>query len=314
MTDSKAVRAELKGSLEFVMAVMVFGAAIFSILFNLIYLAVENDIRLQEAYLVLEHPDLVTAEEIDHSLKTLDELVRGDVRLKGRPILCEEDKALIDLYPRLEGSQKEFAAELLARKTGLDSNWDAFFVRKLPTSRTPFRMPFLELNLMYYGWVIEIATIVFLSQSLRKPHVQASLFKQILKPYLFLPVTSLLLYVPAWHWATLVYPRSAGWPASVLAAIGCLLLACLMYKVARVQLTETKMNELGFHLLISSIFVQLLTAMGDPDVVYQVFGASRMETVRYVTWFIILCYPGLLFEKWYRGVKEKGGEESLHQP
>jgi hypothetical protein len=309
MAESKAVKEELKGSLEFVMGVLVFGAAIFSVLFNLIYLAVENDLKLKEAYLVLEHADRVAPNQIDQALRTLDNLLREDVRTSGRPVLCEEDEALIDLYPKLDGKQKELAAELLARKTGQESQWKEFFIRKLPTSRTPFRMPFLELNLMYYGWVIEIATIVFLSQSLRKPHVQTVLFRQVLKPYLFLPVTSLLLYVPAWHWATLVYPRTAGWPASALAAVGCFLLAALMYKVALVQLTESKMNELGFHLLISSIFVQLLTAMGDPDVVYQVFSAARMEPLRYASWFIILCYPGLLIEKWYKGLKEQKSEE-----
>lgn len=299
------MKDELRGSLEFVMGVLVFGAAIFSVLFNLIYLAVENDLRLKEAYLVLQHADRFDSKEITLALGTLDGLLREDVSQGGRPVLCEEDEALVDLYPKLEAADKEFAKQLLIRKTGQDSEWGNFLVRRLPTSRSPFQMPFLELNLMYYGWVIEIATIVFLSQSLRKPHVQSLLFQQIRKPYLFLPVTSLLLYVPAWHWATLTYPRTAGWPASIVAAVGCFLFACLLYKVATVQLTESKMNELGFHLLISSIFVQLLTAMGDPDVVYQVFSASRMEPLRYVSWFIILCYPGLLLEKWYRGVHPK---------
>jgi hypothetical protein len=305
VTESKAVKEELRGSLEFVMGVLVFGAAIFSVLFNLIYLAVENDLRLKEAYLVLAHHKEFSTEDVGQALHTLDNLLREDVRESGRPVLCEEDEALIELYNNLHGEQKELAGELLARKTGVDSGWKSLYLEKLPTSRAPYRMPFLELNLMYYGWVIEIATIIFLSQSLRKPHVQAVLFQQVLKPYIFLPLATLLLYIPAWHWATLVYPRTAGWPASFISGFGCLLFALLMYKVARVQLTESKMNELGFHLLISSIFVQLLTAMGDPDVVYQVFSAPRMEMLRYISWFIILCYPGLLLEKWYRGVHPK---------
>jgi hypothetical protein len=305
MAEGKAVKEELKGSLEFVMGVLVFGAAIFSVLFNLIYLAVENDLQLKEAYLVIGHAEQFSSSEIGQALQTLDSLLQEDVTKDGRPVLCEEDEALIELYPKLEAPEKELAAKLLLRKTGQEAGWKDIFIRKLPTSRSPFRMPFLELNLMYYGWVIEIGTIVFLSQSLRKPHVQTELFRQVLKPYVFLPVTGLLLYVPAWHWATLVYPRTAGWPASVLAGLGCFLLAALMYKVALVQLTESKMNELGFHLLISSIFIQLLTAMGDPDVVYQVFSEARMEPLRYVSWFIILCYPGLLLEKWYRGVHPK---------
>ncbi|MCA9776827.1 MAG: hypothetical protein KC800_08930 [Candidatus Eremiobacteraeota bacterium] len=305
MTDSKVVREELRGSLEFVMGVLVFGAAIFSVLFNLIYLAVDNDLRLKEAYLVIAHHKQFTSEEVNAALHTLDDRLREDVREEGRPVLCDDDEALIELYETLEGEQKALAQELLARKTGLESGWDKFLIQKLPTSRAPYRMPFLELNLMYYGWIIEIATLIFLSQSLRKPHVQAVLFRQVLKPYIFLPLATLLLYIPAWHWATLVYPRTAGWPGSIISGLGCLLLALLMFKVAKVQLTESKMNELGFHLLISSLFVQLLTAMGDPDVVYQVFSAPRMETLRYISWFIILCYPGLLLEKWYRGMRPK---------
>jgi len=301
LADSKVVKEELRSSLEFVMGVLVFGAAIFSVLFNLIYLAVDNDLRMKEAYLVIANPGEFSNQELDQAVQLLDSSLLEDVRQGGRPVLCDEDEALIDLYQNLEGERKAEVGQLLARKTGVDGGWKAFFIQRLPTSRTPFRMPFLELNLMYYGWVIEIATIIFLSQSLRKPHVQAMLFRQVLKPYFFLPVTSLLLYVPAWHWATLMYPRSAGWLASLLACLGCVLMALLMYKVARLRLTESKMNELGFHLLISSIFVQLLTAMGDPDVVYQVFSAPRMENLRYISWFIILCYPGLLMEKWYTG-------------
>ena len=76
--------------------------------------------------------------------------------------------------------------------------------------------------------------------------------------------------------------------------------ALVWFRTLRRELTPAKMNEMGFHLLISSLFVQLLTVMGDPDVVYGVFAAERMVGVRYATWFILLCVPGLLVEKLFR--------------
>lgn len=310
-TPADSIKEELKGSVEFVVAVLVFGAAIFSVLLNLCFLAVENDLALKRAYLILSHSEHMSPGEVYGAIEVLGEHLVEDVRQGGRPVLCEEDLALIELYPKLPQEQQAFLAELLARKTGVDSHWKELYFTQLPRSRSPFRMPFLELNLLYYGWMIEIATIIFLSQSLRKPHVQESLYHTIRKPQYFLPVVSLLLFVPAWHWATLLYPRQTGTGIFLLVSLACLLGAFVLFKVAQVRLTANKMNELGFHLLISSLFVQLLTVMGDPDVVYSVFTAPRMQSLRYVSWFIILCYPGLLFEKWYRARKTDFPKESL---
>ena len=302
------VKDELRDSMAFVVNVLVFGAAIFAVLFNLCYLAVQNDLRLQRAYLVIAHSKGRSAGEVESAIRALDQMLAEDARDGGRPILCEQDYDLIQLYPSLKGAPKEMLAELLARKTGRDSGWEELYIEHLPTSRSPFQMPFLELNLLYYGWLIEIATIIFLSQSLRKPHVQESLYRATMNPLYFLPVVTLLLFVPAWNWVSLLYPRNAGQGAAVLVAFCCLLGAWLGFKVARVQLSSAKMNEMGFHLLISSLFVQLLTVMGDLDVAYTVFSAQRMDTLRYVTWFIMLCYPGLLLQKWYQGTR--GGPTS----
>jgi hypothetical protein len=302
--ETEDVKAELRGSVEFVIGVLVFGACLFSVLVNLCFLAVNNDIALKRAYLLVANAESVSPSELRNAIVTIDELLLEDARLGGRPVLCEDDAALIDLYPKLKGEDKARLAELLARKTGVTANWKFQYLEYLPTALSPFRMPFLELILLYYGWVIEIATIIFLSQSLRKPHVQEVLYDAVRKPRYFLPAVSLMLYVPAWHWATLVYPRSAGMLLAAGIMTCCLLAAWLLLRVALVTLNPAKMNELGFHLLISSLFIQLLTVMGDPDVVYVVFSAPRMHLLKYGTWFIILCYPGLLFEKWYHATRD----------
>ena len=298
--SAEGIKEELRGSVEFVVGVLVFGAAIFSVLLNLCFLAVENDLALKRAYLIISNTEHMTAGEIHQAIEIIDQHLVEDVRQGGRPVLCEEDLDLIELYTKLPEEQQTILATLLARKTGVTSHWKQLYFTHLPSSRSPFRMPFLQLNLLYYGWMIEIATIIFLSQSLRKSHVQESLYHTIRKAKYFLPVVSLLLFVPAWHWATLLYPRTAGTGIFLLVGLACLLGAFVLFKVAQVRLSPNKMNELGFHLLISSLFVQLLTVMGDPDVVYGVFTAPRMQSLRYISWFIILCYPGLLFEKWYR--------------
>lgn len=303
-TPTEDVKAELKGSMEFVTSVLVFGACVFSVLVNLCFLAVANDLALKRAYLKISNPEAVSRSELEEALKTIDALLYEDTREGGRPVLCEDDLALIELQAKTEGSTKALIEELLARKTGVDKNWKDVYLEHLPASRSPFRMPFLELILLYYGWVIEIATIIFLSQSLRKPHVQDALYDAVRRPVYFLPTVCLMLYVPAWHWATLSYPKSAGIPLALAITLGCLSMAWLLLKVARVTLDPNRMNEFGFHLLISSLFVQLLTVMGDPDVVYVVFTAPDMRYLKYATWFIILCYPGLLLEKWYRATRK----------
>ena len=302
------VKAELRGSFDFVVGVLTFGAATFAVLFNLVFLAVQNDVRLQRAYLVVGHPQQATPVQVEQALQTLGGLLREDARQGGRPILCEQDADLIALYPVVQGTTRATLEELMARKTGRTSGWHELYLEKLPTARSPFSMPFLELNLLYYGWVIEVGTIIFLSQSLRKPHVQVALHRATRNPAYFLPLVCLALFIPAWHAVTLVSPRGSSPHTAALVAIGSLMLAALCFQVARVQLTAAKMNELGFHLLISSLFVQLLTAMGDSDVVYTLFSAPYMQQVRYVTWFILLCYPCLLLERWYRGSRGLRGQ------
>ena len=106
--------------------------------------------------------------------------------------------------------------------------------------------------------------------------------------------------VPGWHLATLLYPRLAGLKTGIFIVVLSLGLAAVMHKVVKIMMTPQKMNELGFHLLISSLFIQLLTVMGDPDVVYSVFGAYKMVPLRYLSWFIIACYPLMLAEKYYK--------------
>lgn len=294
------VRQELRGSMGFVIGVLVSGAVIFAVLFNLCYLAVEYDVRLQRAYLLLSHAEHLSPEKVSEALQTLDELLPEDVRHGGRPVLCEGDGELIALYPKLPEADRGLAAELLARKMGQDGDWETVYVEQLPTARSPFQMPFLELSMLYYGWIIEIATLIFLSQSLQKPHVQEALYRAILKPGYFLPLCTPLLFVPVWTWANLLYPRSVGWWACAGIVMLSLCGALVWFRTLRRELTPAKMNEMGFHLLISSLFVQLLTVMGDPDVVYGVFAAERMVGVRYATWFILLCVPGLLVEKLFR--------------
>lgn len=311
--DSKeSIRAELQGSVEFVVGVLVFGASVFAFLMNLCFLAVGNDIELKKAYLVISQADSQSKQEVESAIAVIDKLLFEDVRTGGRPVLCEEDLELIELYPKLEGPSKQKLREVLARKTGLELGWKDCYLQNLPGARSPFRMPFLELSLMYYGWVIEIGTIIFLSQSLRKPHVQLSLYNTIRKPGYFIPGVTLLLFVPVWHWLTLLYAKEVGMGVAAVAALLCLVCAWLLFQVAKTTLTPNKMNEMGFHLLISSLFIQLLTVMGDPDVVYTVFSAPRMAPLRYLSWFIILCYPGLLMEKWLKARKEKA--QSGSQP
>lgn len=294
------VRQELRGSLNFVVAVLVSGALIFSVFFNLCYLAVQYDLRLQSAYLVLAHPAYATSEQIAQAIATLDELLAEDARDGGRPILCEQDLSLIELLPSLPPPQAEQAATLLARKTGRDADWLAFYLEHLPRSRSPYQMPFLELSLLYYGWLIEIATIICLSQSLRKPHVQEALHRAAMNPRYFLPLTSLMLFVPFWTGAGLLYPQELGVGMFVGMGLASTWIAGLLFKVAKTRLIPSRMNELGFHVLIASLFIQLLTVMGDPDVVYSVFSADRMRQLRYGTWFILACYPLLLLEVWWR--------------
>lgn len=305
------VGKELRGSTGFVMGVLVSGAMIFAVLFNLCYLAVEYDVRLQRAYLALAHAERLEPAQISQAIRTLDELLPEDVRGGGRPVLCESDIALIDLYPKLSGADRQLLGELLSRKTGSDSDWEMIYLEKLPTARSPFQMPFLELSMLYYGWVIEIATLIFLSQSLQKPHVQEFLYRAVLKPWYFLPLSTPLLFVPIWTWANLIYPRAVGWWACAGLVLLSLAMAVLWYRTLRRRLTPAKMNEMGFHLLISSLFVQLLTVMGDPDVVYSVFAAERMTPVRYGTWFILLCIPGLLLEKLIKASREEKEPDEL---
>lgn len=299
----ESVKAELQGSVDFVIGMLVFGASVFSVLINLCFLAVENDLNLKRAYLVVAHADEMQATKVTWALEEIDRLLTEDARDGGRPILCEEDADLIALYDKLEGAQKAKLGELLARKTGTTNHWKELYLEALPSSRSPYRMPSLELSLMYYGWVIEVGTIIFLSQSLRKKHVQDYLYTTIRKPQVFLPTVTLLLFVPAWHWAILLYPRSSDFWIVLTAGTLCAAMAGLLYKVGKLIITPARMNEVGFHLLISSLFIQLLTAMGDPDVVYTVFSAPRMYPLRYLSWFIILCYPGLMLEKWYKATR-----------
>lgn len=298
--QTESIRQELQGSLDFVTGMLVFGAFVFSVLFNLCFLAVQNDLAIKRAYLVVSHPQLATKAQLETALSELNQLLLDDARDGGRPILCEEDEALLSLGPHLNTSGKELLTTLLERKTGESEDWQAIYLEKLPGARSPFRMPFLELSLLYYSWIIEVATIIFLSQSLRKPHVQEALYQASLKRRYFIPAVTALLVVPGWHLATLLYPRSAGVAAAIAIVLLCLLLAFFMHKATKVTLTPGKLNEVGFHLLISSLFIQLLTAMGDPDVVYGVFSAYKMIPLRYLTWFIIACYPLMLLEKCYK--------------
>ncbi len=314
MTDisesKESVKQELEGSVDFVVGVLVFGAVVFAVLFNLCFLAVENDVAVKRAYLVVSHPELSTPAQLEEALTQLTELLLDDVRDGGRPVLCEEDEALFSLSPHLRKSGREQLKKLLELKTGKKDGWHRLYLEKLPSARSPFRMPFLELSLLYYSWVIEVATIIFLSQSLRKPHVQESLYHALLKRRYFLPLVSLLLVVPGWHLATLLYPRSAGMKTGIFIALVCLGVASVSHKMVKIMVTPQKMNELGFHLLISSLFVQLLTVMGDPDVVYSVFGAYKMVPLRYLSWFIILCYPLMLMEKYYKFTRRGPAETS----
>jgi len=299
MTE-ESVKAELQGSLDFVVGMLVFGAFVFAVLFNLCVLAVANDILIKQAYLVLSHPESVTVGEMNTALETLDQLLLEDVRDGGRPVLCEEDEALLSLAPRLDERGRIRLTQLMERKTGEKEGWKALYLRELPSARSPFRMPFLELSLLYYSWIIEVATIIFLSQSLRKPHVQMALYRAVKLKRYFIPAVTALLVVPSWHFATLVAPRTAGAAVGLGILLACLVAAFLMHKSARLTLTPSKMNEVGFHLLISSLFIQLLTAMGDPDVVYTVFSAHKMRPLKYLSWFILICYPFMLLEKCYR--------------
>ena len=286
--------------MDFVVGVLVFGAVVFAVLFNLCFLAVQNDVAVKRAYLVVSHPELSTPAQLEQALTQLTELLLDDVRDGGRPVLCEEDEALFALAPHLKKSGQEQLKKLLELKTGKKEGWAKLYLEKLPSARSPFRMPFLELSLLYYSWVIEVATIIFLSQSLRKPHVQESIYEALIKRRYFLPFVSLLLVVPGWHLATLLYPRLAGLKTGIFIVVLSLGLAAVMHKVVKIMMTPQKMNELGFHLLISSLFIQLLTVMGDPDVVYSVFGAYKMVPLRYLSWFIIACYPLMLAEKYYK--------------
>lgn len=303
------VRQELRGSTGFVMGVLVSGAMIFAILFNLCFLAVEYDVRLQRAYLWLSHAERLTPAQVTEAIRTLDELLPEDVRTGGRPVLCESDIALIDLYPKLQGPDQQLLGELLSRKTGRVQGWEMVYLEQLPTARSPFQMPFLELSMLYYGWVIEIATLIFLSQSLQKPHVQEALYRAALKPWYFLPLCTPLLFVPVWTWANLIFPRALGWWACTGLVVASLGGAGIWFRTIRRELTPAKMNEMGFHLLISSLFIQLLTVMGDADVVYTVFAAERMRLVRFGTWFILLCIPGLLLEKMLKASRRAPEEE-----
>lgn len=296
----ESIKKELEGSVDFVVGMLVFGAFVFAVLFNLCFLAVENDLIIKRAYLVLANPELVKRGDLDEAVENLNQLLLEDVRDGGRPVLCDEDEALLTVEKHLSPRGKEELKLLLERKVGKSENWKAIYLNKLPGARSPFRMPFLELSLLYYSWIIEVATIIFLSQSLRKAHVQMAMYNAVLKRKYFLPLVSSLLVVPGWHLATLLYPRSAGFLMGAGIFLLCVLLAYFMHKATRVTLTPGKLNEVGFHLLISSLFIQLLTAMGDPDVVYSVFSAHKMVPLRYLTWFIIVCYPLMLLEKVYR--------------
>lgn len=296
-----AIRAQLKGSLDFLVGMLVFGATVFALLLNLCYLAVERDVEILRAYLVITHAQDVQPEQIGQAIDVLSRNLRSDVRWGGRPVLCEDDYALIQLQPTLPEPHRKAAAELLARKTGEDSGWKGLFLRDLPLARSPLFMPDLELSLLYYTWVIEIAMLVFLSQSLRKSHVRRFLYDWFRRPGCFLPLVTLLVMVPLWRGVCLVHEREVGWAVGLVTLAGAVLLAALLFVPARARMTEETMNELGFYILISSLFVQLLAMMGDPDLVYPLFASPEIQAVRYVTWFILVCLPLSILEKWYRG-------------
>ncbi|MBI3927196.1 MAG: hypothetical protein HY319_16790 [Armatimonadetes bacterium] len=299
--------------MSFLTGVLVFGAAVFCFLVNLCYLAVEKDVRILRAYLVLKHSQEFSPPRIQDAIGTLGALLEVDARKGGRPILLEDDYALIRLQPELPEPARTQLAELLARKTGQSTGWKSVYFEGLPVARSPLYMPELELSLLYYAWVIEIATLIFLSQSLRRPHVQEYLHGLMCRPVWFLPVTTVVLAIPLWRWAAFAFSRPDAGLAALTAMVA-LGLSGVLFLGVRSRLTPQRMNDLGFYILISSLFVQLLTMMGDPDLVYPLFSSPEMQGVRYVTWFILLCLPLNVLEKWYRtprGVKEAGAGHDI---
>lgn len=293
-SELQLAKVQLKDTMEFIKDLLIFGAFIFSVLFNMFYLAVERDYQLKDAYLVVQHWELVTQAEVLQALQVIKE----NIRVTGeRLLLCEEDFDLIKLERESSGQIQTAVRQVLRKKFSADKDWDKIFVKKLSRAGIPYYVPNIEKSILYYAWIIEILALIFLSQTIRKKHVRIYLFQCVRKFSYFIPVTFLLLLIPFLKVTLLSYPNIEYWIISLSTAAGTLLFTILLFILVRKSIREKHMTDLGLYILISSLFVQFLGITGDFDTVYATFGNSLVPYVRYATWFILLVIPIVILDK-----------------
>ena len=282
--NTQAVQ-ELRGSLDFLKDVVVFGAVIFCVLLQLIFTAVDRDLATRRAYEVISHGQFHTSGEVLEAVRELND-----------PRLFAEDAALFTLQgsPEVEQARRQ----ALERK-GLTTEKDLY--RRLPAEPTAWRVSQLALFLELYSWVVEITVLLALSQTLQRPHVRLFLYEKLRQARWFLPVTTLLLGGPLLRWASLLSrPDQAAWPGQLMAGSLAILSALLLFWRLRSRLLPGQVTDLGIYILILSLFVKLAGILATPDTAYGFFASGPMQAVRPLSWFVLACGPLVLLEKWVR--------------
>jgi hypothetical protein len=299
----KTAQEELKSVIEFLKDLIVFAAAIFAFFFNLYYLAVEKDFALKEAYLTIQHRNVMSEAEVLKALTTISqESVKGNLN---RFTLCGDDFELILFEREAKGETLNKIRELLHNKLKVDSDWEKVFVRNLSRAGSPFYMPSLEQFILYYSWIIQILLLIFLSQTVQKPHVQASLFKCIRKAYWSVPILFVTLGGPFLKLIRLSYGRHYnGWFLLFVTSVMALGCSLLLFFLIRRTLSQKRMTDVGCYLLISSFFLSFLAILGGQEMVYTTFGTSYVIYLRYVSWFILICIPIIICERILRNKKK----------
>ncbi len=273
------------------------GAVLFAYLLHLCFLAAERDLKLERAYTRLAHAQLYNLPELEIAL--------GEVA-ETKNTLHAGDAALLERIR--QGPLKVEALRLMRSKLKTDliepDQLERLYLEKLPAAESPLLLRRLERFLLLYAWVVELAVLACLSQTLRNRSVQCQLHELVLRPYTFVPAATGLLLILLERYLELLEYRGLWTHAlTVLIALGA---AFVLYRRARLKLRPEQLPELGIYLLIASLFVQLVGILAGSDWALALFCQPHMHYVHWGCKLILLCFPLMLLEKaWesYRSTK-----------
>lgn len=283
---------ELRSSLAFFKDSVVVGAVLFAYLLNLCFLAAQRDLSLERAYTRLAHSELYHRPELETALER--------IRQTGTS-LHPADVTLIEQVR--QGPLKLECVTLLQTKLALQSQdsrvLEKALLERLPAAESPLALRRLERFLLLYAWVVELAVLACLSQTLRNRQVQCQLHALLLKPYTFIPVATLFLLILLERYLELIDYRGL-WTHALasLAALGC---AYLLYRRSSLKLRPEQLPELGIYLLIASLFVQLAGILAGSDWALSLFCQPHMRYVHWGCRLIMLCFPLMVLEKAWEG-------------